>query len=137
MAVLSIGVVRENPAACPLNTGYNFLANPYPMDLSPIEMGFDTSIVDGSGDPTQADQIYVWDGNTIPTSYSESYNSYFFLEGFSVSHGVSDRWLDVGDNDITNVQDTAKLFVRDRATFFYRNDLSCLESFMMPLVWSP
>ncbi len=135
-SILAMGIVRENAFCLPLNGGYTLVAGGYPLDQSFDDRGLDgtTNNVTGSLDPSFADQIHFWDGDTNP--YQESFGCYFRIEGTITELPTFNQWSDVEDADLTNAS-TNKVFICDRAAFYYRTSSTCYAEHKLPLPWMP
>ncbi|MFT5408799.1 MAG: putative repeat protein (TIGR01451 family) [Verrucomicrobiales bacterium] len=140
-----VGVVREWPFACPLQTGYNLVGSGYPFAQSPAgrEMLRDDSVqgdtiagknwFDGSNDPLVADQLMFWNGDAAPGT--TGYHTYFRLY---LGAGL-DHWTDQTDSALAD-SDADPLFGRSRGAFIDmmqghdRSDAS--DVWVWPLPWS-
>ena len=117
VSVLTAGQVRVNRFIQPLAEGLNLVAEPCPLDQSPasrellISNGFS-----GSPDPSLADQIMVWSGNSDPQT--TGFVSYFLLD-LGVGTGLR-YWTVQGSAALTN-EDHTVLFRSNRATFIRSN----------------
>ena len=107
----SYGMVRENSFACPLVEGYNLISTGYPMELTPAEMELDTSVISGTQDPEQSDQILLWDRDGVSASDSDTYTRYWFVD-----HDTFEKWVLTGDLTLAP-KDTSDVFSTDRAAY--------------------
>lgn len=66
--LLSTGAVRTTAFAIPLQTGYNLIANPWPLDVTPSAAGMTsaTSFIAGTTSAL-TDQIQLWSGDANPS----------------------------------------------------------------------
>ena len=111
LGLLRIGEVRDYDFAQPLRPGYNLLAEPVPLDRSPLARDF--ALENGfTGSTTSAtsDLISRWKGDGTPGS--EGYENFFLL-----NHVPPYRhWTSAADSNLPNLND-APLFRHNRAVF--------------------
>ncbi|MCX6856130.1 MAG: PA14 domain-containing protein, partial [Verrucomicrobia bacterium] len=75
---LQIGKVRVTPFARPLSLGYQLVANPWPLTLTPNTAGLTSSAFQGSTLPSTADAMQTWGGDQTPSL--NSYTGYWLLQ---------------------------------------------------------
>lgn len=72
------GIVRANDFALPLQTGINFKATGWPMELSPVQAGMTTARgFTGSNTAANSDRLLFWNGDA--TSAATGFNGHFLL----------------------------------------------------------
>jgi len=115
------GEVRANPFVQPLLPGSTFLAEPFPLSLSPeLRQLTSSEIFIGSSDPDGADGVQVWNGS--------AYDRYYLWEDWPTAY-----WRQVGS---TANQNNTRLFDFRRGTFittlwgFHPN-------YTVPVPWVP
>ena len=116
VTITTIGNVRSSAFVQPLRAGYNLVSEPYPDLRSPSgrQMLVDDGFV-GSLDPSAADQIQIWRGDS---ENGIGYDGYFLLD--AGAEGTFRYWTDLSNAALQNRNDT-KLFHPNRAAFIRRN----------------
>ena len=122
----TFGMVRENDFACPLFEGSNLLAAVYPVDASPNDLGLqdDGSLdpnVEGSGDPANSDQIYLWNRDGISLTDTNGYRAYWYVDNGLTGPSQIQRWAMVGILTLTDVSST-DLLLGNRSFFLRSGD---------------
>ncbi|MEM7385176.1 MAG: peroxidase family protein [Verrucomicrobiota bacterium] len=120
------GLIRENPFRSERAEGYSLLGSPWPITHSPTERGLgpETGFT-AHNDPTRADQIQMWAGDS--RIGDASYEGYFLL-----SLGDESFWTANSSADLQN-QNTQRLFAPNRG-FFLR--LNQAEDMVSPVPWT-
>jgi YVTN family beta-propeller protein len=110
--LLLTGGVRANAFAIPLQAGYNLVANPWPLDLTPSAAGMTSLASFTAGiSPALADQIQLWSGDANPSL--TGYTGFWLLQrpGQALS-----TWVSNGDAALLP-QNNAALLKAGRTTF--------------------
>ncbi|MCB1275758.1 Ig-like domain-containing protein [Prosthecobacter sp.] len=109
--MLTTGSVRTTAFACPLKTGYNLVANPWPLDTTPAKAGLTSSGFVASTSFARADQLQLWKGDaSIPGT---GYIGYWL---FQMPGQPVPIWIPTGDATMLSQNDVA-LLKSGRATF--------------------
>jgi len=123
-AVLNLthrGEVRANPFVQPLLPGSTFLAEPFPLSLSPGQRQLTSSeVFIGSSDPDGADGVQLWNGT--------SYDRYYLWENWPTAY-----WRRLGS---TVNQNNTKLFDFRRGTFI-TTLWGYHPNYTVPVPWLP
>ncbi|MGK0189877.1 MAG: putative repeat protein (TIGR03806 family) [Verrucomicrobiales bacterium] len=109
------GEVRSNAFIQNLKAGYNLVAGGYPLTASPRDraMTLENGFL-GEVDPSQADQIQIWNGDTAV--HLQGFNGYFLLDA---GQGTEFRyWTDLSNAALAD-QSNKRLFRYDRAAFIH------------------
>lgn len=118
------GMVRENSFACPLWEGSNLIAAAYPIDLSPddLELNDDGTVnpnVEGSGDPANSDQIYLWKRDGVSATDTDGYTAYWYVDNGLTGPSQIQRWARVGDLSLSDR--SGETFLLGNRSFFLRS----------------
>ncbi len=115
------GEVRANPFVQPLLPGSTFLAEPFPLSLSPGQRQLTSSeVFIGSSDPDGADGVQVWNGS--------AYVRYYLWENWPTAY-----WRRLGS---TANQNNTKLFDFRRGTFI-TTLWGYHPNYTVPVPWVP
>ncbi|MFO1482182.1 MAG: Ig-like domain-containing protein [Verrucomicrobiaceae bacterium] len=98
------GQVRTTPFARRLLPGYQSLASPWPLDLSPATAGMlDTTVFTATRNPSTADTLQLWKGDSQPGT--SGYTGYWFF----LKPNAPAQWTVSGDAALTPVNNTPLL----------------------------
>lgn len=122
------GMVRANAFACPLAVGANFIGSAYPMGQSPATRGMTTANgFRGNRDPTQADSLLFWNGNT--STQAMAYFTHYLL-----SFGSLQQWTELNNASLLN--ENHILMFKPASGVIYKMR-GPLPSYIMPPPWTP
>jgi hypothetical protein len=125
--LLLTGEVRMEPFRRQLVTGNNFLANPWPVELTPVSAALLVANgFTGTASPTSADQISIWGGDLGTAGYIS-----YWLANVSTYR----YWTALSDANLTSVNNTLKL-LPGRAYFIRAQPNTVLNPWRVPLVGS-
>jgi hypothetical protein len=122
------GFVRSNAIALPLQPGTQLIANLWPADVSPHQLGL--SVANGfigARSAASADQLQIWQGDLV-TGASGYRGHYLLLSGPLL------QWTAAGDAMLANLNDTP-LLPHGRAWFI--KSINAKPAFITPLIWRP
>ncbi len=109
---LQFGCVRHWDLLTPLPQGYTLIGGAHPVASTPQLRNLLT--LKGTTDPSTADQVITWRGDTDPNHLC--YDGYFYALGGSIN-----QWVAVNDNSLTNLN-TSPLFQPDRSIIYCIRD---------------
>lgn len=109
--IIATGSVRTTPFARPLVTGYNLVANPWPMDASPGSAGLTSAAFTSAATTAAADQLQLWKGDAIASG--NGYSGYWL---FQMPGQLSPIWISTSDTSQTS-HNNETLLRSGRATF--------------------
>jgi YVTN family beta-propeller protein len=109
--LLTTGTVRTTRFARPLQTGYNLIANPWPIDASPSQAGLNSPACVATTSFATADQLQLWKGDV--TAGGSGYLGYWL---FQHPGQLIPTWVSMSDATL-NSQNNATLLRAGHATF--------------------
>ncbi len=109
--LLLTGTVRTTPLARVLNSGYNLVANPWPVDATPAATGLTTAAFVASTSVASADQLQLWSGDANATL--SGYTGYWL---FQMPGQLIPFWVATSDATLLS-QNNTTLLRAGRATF--------------------
>lgn len=100
VTVTSSGQVRAHAVAMPLKAGTQLRANPWPSDMSPVEMGMTTARGwIGTSSASSSDRIQLWRGDADVTM--AGYHTFFLLNAAGYN-----QWTAQGDATLADLSQT-------------------------------
>ncbi len=109
--LLITGSVRTTPFVRSVQSGYNLVANPWPLDTTPAQAGMTSSGFVSSNSPASADQLQLWKGDA--TAGASGYAGCWL---FQRAGQLVPTWISSGDATLVS-QNNALLLKAGRATF--------------------
>jgi GEVED domain len=123
----SFGMVRQSSFAQPISTATPMLGVPYPMDMTPLQMGYLPANFTGSRDPYTSDMILQWtsDGNSLTDM--DGYSAYWLNKS-----SLRNQWSYFGDTTLVNQNNTA--FIKAGRSYYYSTAVAH-PSHIVPMPW--
>ncbi len=109
--LLFTGSVRTTPFARVLTSGYNLVANPWPVDSTPNATGLTSGAFVATTSFATADQLQLWKGDANATA--SGYTGFWL---FQMPGQIIPLWVPTGDATLRS-QNNANLLRAGRATF--------------------
>ncbi|MEZ5325582.1 MAG: SdrD B-like domain-containing protein [Verrucomicrobiales bacterium] len=134
VSLLQVGAVRANPFVQRLQSGWNFVGNPWPADrhAAPDQVGVspdrETTVSDlgmttangfhGNLSVGKADKIQLWSADRSENFGVEGYTGYYLLQGdlTSLGLGMRNHWTKVSTPNLED-QNTAPVLLKGRGMF--------------------
>lgn len=128
ITVPSYGMVRQYNFAQPISSAVPLLGVPYPLDLTPLQMGYLPANFAGSRDPASSDQILQWRNDGAFSSELDGYSGYWLNKTTA-----RQQWVTIGDTTLANQNNTS--FIKSGRGFWF-NTRTARPLHVVPQPWT-
>ena len=122
------GMVRQSAFAQPISTSSPMLGLPYPMEMTPLQMGYLPAAFTGTRNPATSDQILNWTRDFALPGDKDGYTAYW-LNKF----GATNKWAHLPD--VTSADQNNTPFIRAGRSYWYMAKSARLAH-VVPVPWT-
>jgi hypothetical protein len=126
--ISSYGMVRQSNFAQPISNSAPMLGVPYPMTMTPLQMGYQPATFTGSRNPELSDQVLNWTNDSDMFENRDGYSAHWLNRT-----AARQQWIKLGDSSLTNQNNNG--FIRAGRGYWY-DTRSARPLHVVPQPWT-
>lgn len=127
-SISTYGMVRQSNFAQPIGTSYPMFGSPYPMNLTPLQMGYLPASFTGSRDPAVSDQVLHWTSDEALPNDTDGYSAFWLNKS-----GARSQWTNLLDTTLVNQNNNP--FIRAGRAYWF-STTAAKPAHVVPLPWT-